>query len=1014
YDIGVACDRAMMALAAIKDNYIYRLNYFTKEMRDKLLLEQEIVRNSEAALNNREFLVMLQPIVDTGTREISAAEALVRWKKADGGFVSPGDFIPIFEKNGFVTKVDMFVWEEVCAFQAERIQKGMRVVPVSVNLSRMDFYDPEIFEKLDARTKEYGIGADCIKVEVTESAYIENTSVLISSIQKFRKAGYKVLMDDFGSGFSSLNMLKDFEVDVLKIDMKFMDTIDTSERAGNIINSVVQMAKAIYMQTVAEGVETAAQYEMLKSMDCDCIQGYFFFKPLPMEEFAQKLDSHEHEMTTKTISVNSRILFFSKDRQLCDTVRDYLGEDREIIQMEDPDEAFEYVDKHYAGISLILLDHVTGEKIATDLLDRMLGIRKQGSLPIMVLADNEGVGAVSSYVWKGVTDIVRKPVNFDTFRNRIDRFIEWFSLERERLDDRIAGKNMILRQQLNSFFESSIAGIARIVVDTMGSLVGIPYINDRFLSIHGLTLDEAMGKKSLDTLFSRAFFNDGRNVGDSIQTAIDNKMSDLIRGYNVEKYDGTTTGVVVACSFKYVEDMIITDMVLIENSRTSEKAVSDIIKTLTKYKGIGSDISMWRYYPDRDAIDYFEKTNKGDYVRRIEYDAKKGRILAGKIIPESNAAEVSSVCQAVADGEESVFRDIKTVFEDGNEKKVRWDRIAMFSLDPAGSYARYAMGVRENVTSEYESAHSSWRDEQFLKYLEKESAVYIEADITDNMILNTEGFNKLKLYGLAPKASYDNLLKSMNMLVDEKDADRIKCSFTRRELIRQYEEGNSLITMEALAKSGLESDKINCTITALLGENKKTGHLEAGFVIKRSLKDLNDLDQNISEYDSLTGLYNRMMTERLTDSMIKETAESGDALSALAVIDIDNFKLLNDYYGHEVADSILKTIAKIISNTAGEEALCGRIGGDEFVMFVPHVDDKSAMEEKLKEINRETCCDMDAPGDIGVISITTSIGIVYTDCIDESFHKLYPRANLAMYQAKASGKNTYSVYDNPL
>ncbi|MCR5734075.1 MAG: EAL domain-containing protein, partial [Lachnospiraceae bacterium] len=245
YDIGVACDRAMMALAAIKDNYIYHLNYFTKEMRDKLLLEQEIVRNSEDALNNREFHVMLQPIVDTGTREISAAEALVRWKKADGGFVSPGDFIPIFEKNGFVTKVDMFVWEEVCAFQAERIHKGQRIVPISVNLSRMDFYDPEIFEKLDAKTKEYGIGADCIKVEVTESAYIENTGVLINSIQKFREAGYKVLMDDFGSGFSSLNMLKDFEVDVLKIDMKFMDTIDTSERAGNIINSVVQMAKAI-------------------------------------------------------------------------------------------------------------------------------------------------------------------------------------------------------------------------------------------------------------------------------------------------------------------------------------------------------------------------------------------------------------------------------------------------------------------------------------------------------------------------------------------------------------------------------------------------------------------------------------------------------------------------------------------------------------------------------------------------------------------------------------------------
>ncbi|MCR4739351.1 MAG: EAL domain-containing protein [Lachnospiraceae bacterium] len=1015
YDIGVACDRAMMALDSIKNNYIYRRRYFTGEMREKLLLEQEIVRNSEEALAGREFVIVYQPIVDTATREITAAEALVRWKKKDGGFVSPGDFIPIFEKNGFVTKIDMFVWEEVCAFQASRIKENLRTVPVSVNLSRMDFYDPRIFEKLDELTQKYALGPEMIKVEVTESAYIENTNLLLKSIHKFRKAGYKVMMDDFGSGFSSLNMLKDFEVDTLKIDMKFMDTIDTSERAGNIIYSVVRMAKAIDMQTVAEGVETAAQYEMLKSMDCDCIQGYFFYKPMPSAEFSEKLESHDHEMTTGTINVSSKLLLYSKDPKLCETVKDYLGEDKEVIPMDDPQETYDYAFNHYAGLSFVLVDHKKGDKATEDLLDRLLGIKKHGILPILVFAEDDAVGEISRYIWKGVSDIVRKPLNIDTFRNRIDRFIEFFSVARDRLDEGIAGKNAKLRQQLNSFFESSIAGIARIVADVTGgfNIIGIPYINERFLNIHDMSLDEAVNRKTIDLLFGGAHFNDGKSIGESLKNAVDEHKTDLVKGYSVEKYDGTAISAVLACSFKYVEDMVIIDMVLIENNRTVEKAIADMILALEKYKAFGSDINIWRYFPDRDDLDYFEEMPDGGAARRIEHDALKGRILAGRVMSGNSADELASVYRAVFEGSKSVCRDIRTVEDDGGERKVRWDRVALFRADGSEDEIRYAMGINEDVTGEYEAGHYEWRARQFSKLLDREAVLYLEADLTENVILNTGSGEKLDLYGISPGSSFDSLLRSMLLSVDGKDAEKLRCTFAGKELLRQYGEGNDLISMEATVYLNSGKEKLTCIVAALLDENRKTGHVEAGFVIKRSYK-YGDPEYNISEYDSLTGLCNRAKTEDLTNALIDELSGSRDISSALAVIDVDNFKLLNAHFGHEVADSVLKTIAKIITNIVGKDAVTGRIGGDEFVVFFPHAGDRSEMEKLLERINRETCCEMDAPGVKEVVNITTSIGLVYTDCRGESFHKLYPRANLAMYQAKAAGKNTYSIYDNPL
>ena len=278
------CDRAHMALNRIKGRYMTRFAYYDTAMRDQMIEEQMIVRNMEYALQEGQFFIHLQPIYETTTSEISGAEALVRWRY-NKGLISPGKFIPIFEKNGFIVRLDRFVWEEACKVLRAQIDAGLQPVPISVNLSRLNFYSQDLLEFLQGLIKKYELPTNLLKLEITESAYMDNPHQLIAMVRAFKGQGFSVLMDDFGSGYSSLSMLKDLPVDVLKIDMAFVQEVDKSGRAGAILESIVELGKNLHMDVVVEGVETKDQVEFLSKIGCHHIQGYYFSKPLDKDIF---------------------------------------------------------------------------------------------------------------------------------------------------------------------------------------------------------------------------------------------------------------------------------------------------------------------------------------------------------------------------------------------------------------------------------------------------------------------------------------------------------------------------------------------------------------------------------------------------------------------------------------------------------------------------------------------------------------------------------------------------------
>ncbi|MGP1575616.1 putative bifunctional diguanylate cyclase/phosphodiesterase [Selenomonas sp.] len=284
------CDRAHMALNTIKGRYKTRYAYYDEKMRETLLEEQMMLREMEFALSEGQFCVYYQPVYSIKAGRAVSAEALVRWRHPAAGLIPPVRFVPLFERNGFVVRLDRFAWEDVCRMLSSRIRAGLPVVPVSVNVSRLNFYDSDFCDTVVSLLKKYDLDPSLLRLEITESAYTDNPTQLMNVLKKLQSLGLKILMDDFGSGYSSLNMLRNLAVDILKIDMSFVRDLENSQRAPAILRRVVEMAHDLRMGIVVEGVETKAQLDFLSSIGCDKIQGYYFAKPMPQKDFLARIE----------------------------------------------------------------------------------------------------------------------------------------------------------------------------------------------------------------------------------------------------------------------------------------------------------------------------------------------------------------------------------------------------------------------------------------------------------------------------------------------------------------------------------------------------------------------------------------------------------------------------------------------------------------------------------------------------------------------------------------------------
>ena len=282
-------DRANVARKKTEDAYVGRscaCRFYSNEDRVRLATEKELENRMREALDAGEFEVYLQPKLSLESGKVAGAEALVRWNDPEKGLIPPNDFIPLFEKNGFVVDLDRYVFERVCLLIDSWRAAGVDPVVVSVNMSRAHLTDPRFLERYEEIRARHGVPASLIEIELTETLVFENPEVLAGVIDAIHRVGYRCSMDDFGSGYSSLNVLKNLAVDTLKLDRAFFDGPGlASTRGADVVELVIELARRLHMETVAEGVETDAQAEFLKRAGCDMIQGYLYSRPVPVPAF---------------------------------------------------------------------------------------------------------------------------------------------------------------------------------------------------------------------------------------------------------------------------------------------------------------------------------------------------------------------------------------------------------------------------------------------------------------------------------------------------------------------------------------------------------------------------------------------------------------------------------------------------------------------------------------------------------------------------------------------------------
>jgi EAL domain-containing protein (putative c-di-GMP-specific phosphodiesterase class I) len=281
-----AFDRASAACNMVRGKNTHLMVY-NNEIRNQENYKQRLLNDLRRAVEDREFKVYYQPKynIQTEPAQLASAEALIRWQHPELGLIPPCDFIPLFESNGQISVVDKYVWAESARQIAAWKEKYGITIPVSVNLSRVDVFDPQLEDILDAIIRDNGLSCQDLKLEVTESAYTENAEEVLRVIKQLRCRGYEIEMDDFGSGYSSLNMLSSMPVDVLKMDRGFIMNIEHNRQDFRLVQLILDIARNLKLPVIAEGVETERQMTMLKNAGCDYVQGYYFSRPLPPEEF---------------------------------------------------------------------------------------------------------------------------------------------------------------------------------------------------------------------------------------------------------------------------------------------------------------------------------------------------------------------------------------------------------------------------------------------------------------------------------------------------------------------------------------------------------------------------------------------------------------------------------------------------------------------------------------------------------------------------------------------------------
>lgn len=1001
-DVNLMCDRALLALRSAKSGYVgSKYVFYDEKLRSSVLKEQELAGEMIAALEGGQFVPYFQPQYRYATGRMIGAEVLARWNHPAKGLLGPTEFIPVFERNGLIATFDYYMWEQACRCLRMWIDgRGVEGAPrLSVNLSRADIYRSDLCTYLKGLVERYDVPAELLHLEITESAYMEAPEQLIGAVTKLRAAGFVVEMDDFGSGYSSLNTLKDVPVDVLKLDMGFLGA-SASSRGGLILASVVRMARWLDLPLIAEGVETKQQAAYLASVGCDYMQGYLFSKPVDRETFEKLLEGTAVEDLAHPFAeslqdgaaefwdVDSQLsLIFNSyagpaaiaeyDGETCELIR-VNGEFARLLDLDDEAASAELVRKNFLGV-------LQEEDRAA--LEEALRAASEGD----AACDLRYRSAAGKGRW---LRLHLRPLS------RADSVISLYVLaeettEEQVLRDRLAaprdsipGGLQRLRRQNEArqqLYDAIPCGIVRY---TVGDGQHIVSINKKGCELLGYRDREEFIASSGDNALMPIHEDDVPRHRAGIER-LRNGSKPLDFAYRYYRSDGTVGWLEGTSAY--------------ELGPEGEPMIQSAFLDVSGRRRKSHELDLQRFTEVLCSVyDEIFEFDRMDNRYHVLYSALHPESI-GVALPLEEALE--RWMAHIPDGVERA--GLRKTFDECRANVSGKPSSCTYKLSKGGNatwcqstFIRVSdtctLCCNKDVTEGLatEDRRRAWQDERYRLLTEMTNKMSFDYDSdTDTVLLYIDRTGDGVEAQVIPHY-LEKLASTRSGVVHPDDMDDV------RRMFEDARAGAAEVSAEYRANyygHGYAWYRANLFVAH---DNAGAWHL-VGLI--ENIEDERDLRYR-AENDAATGLGNHATTQDLVAAALAKPAVREH--SVCVVLDIDDFKAVNDNSGHMEGDALLRKVGSVLRSSFRESDVIGRVGGDEFVLLLKEVD----MDVVLRKLNqvRAQISATTVPG-LGHAP-TLSVGVYATCSDDRTYRDVFTRADEALYQAKRAGKNRVQVY----
>ncbi|MBR5229351.1 MAG: EAL domain-containing protein [Firmicutes bacterium] len=891
--INVMCDRADLAVASAKPTADQYVHYYSDAENQRHHFEQMIEHDMEAAIAENQFTIYVQPKYDVTTEVIIGGEVLVRWLHPEHGLLMPYSFIELFERNGFIRKMDYCVWEKCCQYLSQLKDAGVPLIPMAVNMSRIHFYSHESIRKLKELLDKYGLEPANIDLEITESMCAESPDMLFDQCRQLREMGFRIAMDDFGSGYSSLSVLKEMPIDTLKMDLRFLsydDSADQADRGHRILRSTIEMAHDIGLDVVVEGLETREQRDFIREIGNCGAQGYYYAKPMCTDDFTELLKTSnldEGKVPTFGLAANLR---------------------RERLRKEQLQPLLEMIE--------------ASENIFGYLLPE-----KEGVLSLKLAEARDFPQRVPDLAERTATSGRISP----------ESIVTWMNIFKSIDEGQRSGASIV--EYVDKEGEKTLQWIR---FDTILDFDGNPLI----------------------AMFT---IDDFRNITSHVEALIDSKVSQAE----------------------------IENRRLKENERLLSIVTQHSDRVMCIYDIASRSSRVWKHEDCQHCAE----------PRLCEIDVDT--LLNSDLLTPESQQDIHKMLEDIHSGNASGNLKLQICSEN---EDIRWMDIMYTTIfDKKGEPASALLSYK-NVTKQHEQEMAFLRQYQSLSETESSLGV-MEVDLTEDRIELQESL--FAPDGYAHHTVGGSLTEFAEQMITLKmqpeDWEDARAFFNPQNMIQQHDMGNRLLTRTwpMVFHSG-KFGWVRFDIELIA--DIYSGHIRSYF----RLWDVTDIKesemklQERSERDGLTGLYNRVTVEEFIGEKLQTEASPG----IFIILDMDHLKQINDSYGHSEGDKAIRIVADTIRSHFRSSDIVGRIGGDEFVVYMPGAaKNKDVISSSIMDLVRKLS--MLSVGDDEDMSVTCSIGCVVAQK-DSTYSSLYRQADKAMYHVKKNGKNNFAFYTDEM